>query len=284
MCVLAANEIRGIHIEARGVPLEEGGTWNTVYRLTVRAEKTYSAVERTRDHPKDTILQKLSPPGVAKAPCSRFKEWTSDGKGLEFTLETVAPSVPGNIVFGPFNFEREPVQMARSITTDLLHDKYGLHVEPGGVYSLAQFWWLLVTATRLDALLDPSQLLACLENLRTLTTADLILCFHIIDWYRGKVKFAWWMELIIACFATYPKVRLLDEWTHTFETPLSPKAALGTLDIWTNANSDNGAMPRSVWQDLVSIQGRIPHVCLPSNNGPGDQIVYLEDLHPNLVD
>ena len=147
----------------------------------------------------------------------------------------------------------------------------------GGCWLLLHEWIQLV---------DPSHLQACLENLRTLTTADLILCFHIIDWYRGKVKFAWWMELIIACFATYPRIRLLDEWTHTFETPLSPKAALGTftLDIWTKANSDNRARPRSVWPDLASIQGRIPHVRLPSDNGPGRETVYPGALHPNLVD
>ena len=43
-------------------------------------------------------------------------------------------------------------------------------------------------------------------------------------------------------------------------------------------------MPRSVWQDLASIQGRTPRVCLPSGNGPGHEIVYPGALHPNLVD
>ena len=103
----------------------------------MRAEKTYSSLERHGDHPVDTILEKLSLPGVAKAPCPRFKEWTSDGKGLEFTLATMMPPVPSNIAFGPFNFEREPVQMVRCITADLLCDKYGIHVDPGEVYSPA---------------------------------------------------------------------------------------------------------------------------------------------------
>ena len=103
----------------------------------------------------------------------------------------------------------------------------------------------------MKAIVEPLHLLSCLEGLRTLTTADLILCFHIIDWYRGKVKFAWWLELIITCFTNYPRIRLLDEWTHTFEIPLSPKAALSTLDTWVKASTDNRAMPRSVWQDLA---------------------------------
>ena len=188
-----------------------------MYRLTVRAEKTYSAVVRSGDQPVDTSLRKLSSPGVSKAPCPRFKEWTSDGKVLEFTLATVVPPVPNNVVFGPFNFEREPVQMARCITADLLCDKKGVHVEPGGVYSPPPHWWLLVTAPRVEAIVDPSHLLSCLESLWTLATADLILCIHIIDWYRGKVKFAWWLELIITCFTVYPRICLLDEWTHTFD-------------------------------------------------------------------
>ena len=267
VCLLAVNENRRVPTGARGVPPERGE--NLVHRLTVRAEKTYSSLERYGDYPVDTVLEKLSSPGVAKAPCPRFKEWTSDGKGLEFTLATVMPPVPSNIAFGPFNFEREPVQMVRCITADLLGDKYGIHVDPGGVYSPAPHWWLLVTAPRVEAIVEPLHLLSCLEGLRTLTTADLILCFHIIDWYRGKVKFAWWFELIITCFTNYPRIRLLDEWTHTFEIPLSPKAALSTLDTWVKASSDNRAMPRSVWQDLAAVQGRTPRVCLPADSVPG---------------
>ena len=204
VCLLAVNENRRVPTGARGVPPEEGE--KLVYRLTVPAEKTYSAVERSGDHPVDTILEKLSSPVVAKAPCPRFRELTSDGKGLEFTLPTVMPPVPNNIAFGPSNFERQPVQMARCITADLLCDKYGVQVEPGGVYSPAPHWWLLVTAPRVVAIVEPLHLLSCLESLRTLTTTDLILCFHIIDWYRGKVKFAWWLELIITCFTTYPRI------------------------------------------------------------------------------
>ena len=279
VCLLAINENRRVPTGARGVPPERGES--LVYRLTVRAEKTYSAVERSGDYPVDAILERLSSPGVAKAPCPRFKEWTSDGKGLEFTLATVMPPVPSNIVFGPFNFEREPVQMVRCITADLLGDKYGIHVEPGGVYSPAPHWWLLVTAPRVETIAEPLHLLSCLEGLRTLTTTDLILCFHIVDWYRGKVRFAWWLEMIITCFANYPRIRLLDEWTHTFEIPLSPKAALSTLDTWVRAGSDNRAMPRSVWQDLAAVQGRTPRVCLPADNGPGREIIYPGALYPN---
>ena len=97
------------------------------------------------------------------------------------------------------------------------------------------------------------------------------------------MKFAWWLELFITFSTVYPRIRLLDDWTHTFENPLSPKAALGTLDVWTKANSDNRAIPRSAWQDLAYIQGRTPRTHPPSDNGPGRQIVYPGALYPNLV-
>ena len=79
VCLLAVNENRRVPTGARGVPPERGE--NLVHRLTVRAEKTYSSLERHGDHPVDTILEKFSLPGVAKAPCPRFKEWLATGKG-----------------------------------------------------------------------------------------------------------------------------------------------------------------------------------------------------------
>ena len=98
------------------------------------------------------------------------------------------------------------------------------------------------------------------------------------------MKFRWWLELIITCFTDYPRIRLLDEWTHTFEEPLQVRAVVSTLDIWVRANVDNQALPRSVWQDLASIQERTPRVCIPADNGPGREIVYPGNLRPDTVE
>ena len=113
-------------------------------------------------------------------------------------------------------------------------------------YSPTPDWWLLVTALRVEALLSLQHLLACAESLRNSTTEELFLFLYIIDWYRGKENFNWWLEHIIACFTSYSRICLLDEWTHTFEEPLPEKAALSTLDTWVRANVDNQALPRSV--------------------------------------
>ena len=98
------------------------------------------------------------------------------------------PSAPSNIAFGHFNYEREPCQMVRCITADLLHDKSGIIARAGDVYQSIQHWWLLITANRASDPVHPNSLRSGLENLRTTAASDLILCFLIVDLYRGKVK------------------------------------------------------------------------------------------------
>ena len=62
------------------------------------------------------------------------------------------------------------------------------------------------------------------------------------------------------------------------------KQAVSTLDTWDQANADNQALPRSVWQDLAAMQGRTPGIREPPDNGPGREIVYPGSLRPDLVD
>ena len=97
-------------------------------------ERSIDVVDDDKSQPSYKTEQLLSEASDVSLP-SRKHHWmdtrlrrTSDGKGLEFTLATVMPPVPSNIAFGPFNFEREPVQMVRCITADLLCDKYGIQV------------------------------------------------------------------------------------------------------------------------------------------------------------
>ena len=105
-----------------------------VNRLVIRAEKTYTGVERSQSLSIEHIMTKLSDSKVTRAPCPRFKEWTNDHNGLDMILPVIIPPAPPNIAFGTFNYEREPVQMVRCITADLLHDKYGIIARAGDVY------------------------------------------------------------------------------------------------------------------------------------------------------
>ena len=62
------------------------------------------------------------------------------------------------------------------------------------------------------------------------------------------------------------------------------RAALSTLHTWVRANVDNQALPRSVWQDLAAVPGRTPRICLPPDDGPGQEVVYPGILRPKLVE
>ena len=79
VCLLAVSENRRVPIGARGVPPEREG--NLVYRPMVRAEKTHSALERSEDHPVDTILEKFSSPGVTKAHVLDLRSGLAMGRG-----------------------------------------------------------------------------------------------------------------------------------------------------------------------------------------------------------
>ena len=98
----------GFPIRPRGVLLthekEMSFPNGTVNCLVIRAEKTYTGLQRNENpYLVDYILSKMRDSTIAKAPCPRFKEWTYDLHGLEFTLPITVPPLPGNIAFGPFN-------------------------------------------------------------------------------------------------------------------------------------------------------------------------------------
>ena len=124
-CVLALNKSPTVPtgppktpVRLKPQPLIHNGKL-FVSRVVIRAEKTYTGLERERIFPVEVVLEELSKSKVAEELCPCFKEWRSDLCGLEFTLAVTVPTVTPNIVFGPFNFEREPIQMDRCITADL---------------------------------------------------------------------------------------------------------------------------------------------------------------------
>ena len=255
-----------------------------VRRLVLRTEKTYTGLQRSvAAHPLEYIFARMTSSTIAKAPCPRFKEWTHDLRGLEFTIPITIPPLPPNIAFGPFNYEREPIQLVRCITADLLNDKYDVVATRGDVYQPTTNWWLLITAQRVSDLVSPQVVHTCLESLRTMISPNYITCFHIIDQYCGKIKFEWWLELIITVLSNFPRIRFSDKWTHTFHEPVSIHSALHTLDAWSRANIDNQSLPRSVWQDLGAIKGHQRNLCDKRlTEDPRREIIYTGALKSQL--
>ena len=85
--------------------------------------------------------------------------------------------MPPNFVFGPYNYEQELVEIVRCVTADLVQNKYAVVTTVGDVDQPTENWWLLITAETTDSLVKPDDLRSCLENLRTLTDPEHILCF-----------------------------------------------------------------------------------------------------------
>ena len=82
--------------------------------------KTYTGIEPQVIPPLETTRAKMSRASIWDIPCPRFKQWTADAAGLEFTLGVTIPCMPPNFVFGPYNYEQELVEMVRCVTADLV--------------------------------------------------------------------------------------------------------------------------------------------------------------------
>ena len=102
------------------------------------------------------------------------------------------------------------------VSADLVLDQYAVDVTVGDVYQPADDWWLLITAQPSSALVKSVDLVVCLENLRTLTDKEQVLCFQIFDFFRGKFHLHDWIELIALVFYDQVRVRVLDQYTHPF--------------------------------------------------------------------
>ena len=234
------------------------GRWVCVCVLAVN--------ENREDYRVDIILQRFSVPLVAKAPSPLLKEWISDVKSLEFTLNTLVPPVPPSIVFGPFNLEREPVQMALFITSDLLLGRYGVQGNPGGDIGKP------TTYARMSGK----------SVVFHYGGADSVLPYHLFVSGQSKIQLVAGRDyLIITCCTSYPLIRLLDEWTHASEKLLPLKAAMNTLDTWLKTNVNNQALPLSVWQDLTAVKGRSHRLSCPQTMELDRKMCILL---PNLVE
>ena len=104
------------------------------------AEKTYTGIEPQVIPPLEHTLANMSHTQTWEIPTPRFKQWTANEAGLEFTLGITIPCMPPNFVFEPYNYEQERVEMVRCVTADLVHDKYMFDVTIGDVYQPADNW------------------------------------------------------------------------------------------------------------------------------------------------
>ena len=122
-----------------------------------------------------------------------------------------------------------------------------------------------------------------MENLRTLTDPEHILCFQVFDFYRGKFLFGQWLEMMAILFCKQPRIRILDEYIHNFDSPQTIIQTLKTIDTWSRANTAGRAILRSVWSDKHIIEDSVNQEDPPLVPPIGKMFTYRGELKPALV-
>ena len=225
-----------------------------VHHIAITVENTYSSIGPGVVPPFESTLKAMHETSPSDCPTYRFKEWTwHDKSGLEFTLAATIPPLPPSIVFGKMEPEDTKVAMVRCITARRLWQQYGVTSPPGDVYHPTTGWWLLVTSLDETSPVNPGTLLICLENLRTLVEFEDTLCFHLADIYRGKFLSQHWLQLLAITLCRQAKIRLLDNYTYTFENPVTVLEALSVVHDWSCTNMGDMPLRRTVWQDRKAI-------------------------------
>ena len=74
--------------------------------------------------------------------------------------------------------------------------------------------WLLVTSLDKSTPINPTTLLLCLENLRTVGEASDVLIFFLTDDFRGKFAAKEWLQLIAMVFCRQAKLLVEDTVLH----------------------------------------------------------------------
>ena len=202
---------------ARGVgnPRPLKMEWDKVLNvrtIVLKAEKTFASLQKGVVPPLETTLEKMENASWESLPTYRFKEWSPDLSGLEFVITTVIPELPPNFVLEPPE-QDEAIETVRCITADVLYEQYGIVAPPGDVCTPESNWWLLVTALDTSTPVQPTTLLLCLENLRTVVETTSTLCFLLTDYFRGKFSCQDWLRLIAMVLCRQSRIFLKDTQT-----------------------------------------------------------------------
>ena len=173
--------------------------------------------------------------------------------------------------------------MIRCITAHQLWEKYVVF-PPGDVYQPTQGWWLLVTFLDYSTLVSPITLLICLENLRNFVEANVTLCFHLADIYRGKFPSQHWLQLIAITFCRQAKIHILDRLTYTPESPVTALEALSIVHDWSCIHMGDRPLRRTVWEVRRAVFEHLTPLPIDEHdNAAGKWPITLPKIKPNYT-
>ena len=153
--------------------------------------KEKPSVEDTLKRMKETKIQDLDQ--------LRFKEWTPDLKGLEFSRILTVPYETQNVRIvseDPGSQDRIWIKCA---TLEDVVQTHGLYfAKVGDAVQVDSRTWCLITANTVRESVKPENLAKALKSLRSQQLPSGNLIMHAFDWYRGAFHFQDWYRLVTA--------------------------------------------------------------------------------------
>ena len=150
-----------------------------------------SSVEETLERMRATKIQELDH--------LRFKEWTRDQKGLEFTQVMTVPYETPNVRIVMEDSEVKDRIWVRCASKEVLAQTPLNHsVNVGEAVQMDSRTWCLITANSMKERVKPENLAKAWRSLMYQRLPSQNLAIQAFDWYRGAFHFQDWYRLVAA--------------------------------------------------------------------------------------
>ena len=205
-----------------------------------------SSVESTLERMKATKIQELDQ--------IRFKEWTRDQKGLEFTQVMTVPYETPKVRIVMDESEVKDRVWIRCASREVLAQKQlNRYVGVGEAVQMDWRTWCLVTADTVKERVKPENLAKAWRSLMYQQLPSQNLAMQAFDWHRGAFHFQDWYRLIDAHMPNGWDMLIVASRNHQLPPMTNVKSALKLVDSWMKINLDGQKLPRSIWTDLENI-------------------------------
>ena len=230
--------------------------------------KEKPSVEDTLKRMKETKIQDLDQ--------LRFKEWTPDLKGLEFSRVLTVPYETPNVRIVSEDPGSQDRIWIRCATLEDVVQTHGLYfAKVGDAVQVDSRTWCLITANTVRESVKPENLAKAWKSLRCQQLPSGNLIMHAFDWYRGAFHFQDWYRLVTASMSKKWDVLMVANRTHQLSPGTSVREALRLVDSWMRINIGNQQLPRTIWADLDNICP--PEEPVPVEPAIGRTIRYRDD-------
>ena len=226
------------------------------------------SVEDTLKRMKETKIQDLDQ--------LRFKEWTPDLKGLEFSrILTVPYETPNVRIVSEDPRSQDRIWIRCATLEDVVQTHGHYFAKVGDAVQVDSRTWCLITANTVKESVKPENLAKVWKSLRCQQLPSGNLIMHAFDWYRGAFHFQDWYRLVTACASKRWDVLVVANRTHQLSPGTSVRETLRLVDSWMRINIGNQQLPRTIWADLDNICP--PEEPVPVESAIGRTIRYRDD-------